>query len=59
MQIFEGQVRFGIHSGQQHTTPADHVNLWRGAEGAGAGYEPELMAQEVAPLLRAARVGQP
>ncbi|MGH7859263.1 MAG: LLM class F420-dependent oxidoreductase, partial [Candidatus Binatia bacterium] len=35
MQIFEGQLRFGIHSGQQHTTLADYVNLWRRAEDLG------------------------
>lgn len=35
MQIFEGQVRFGIHSGQQHTTFADYLNLWTTAESLG------------------------
>lgn len=35
MQIFEGQIRFGIHSGQQHTSLADYVNLWRRAEDLG------------------------
>lgn len=35
MQIFEGQIRFGIHSGQQHATLADYLNLWRRAEDLG------------------------
>src|SRR5437763_15926328 len=34
-QIFEGQIRFGIHSGQQHTAYADYVELWKRAEAMG------------------------
>ena len=32
IQIFEGQIRFGIHSGQQNTTFADYLNLWQTVE---------------------------
>lgn len=35
MQIFEGQIRFGIHAGQQHTTFDDYAELWRVAEELG------------------------
>src|SRR3990172_11409057 len=35
MQIFAGQVRFGIHSGPQGTTFADYLDLWRTAEALG------------------------
>lgn len=35
MQIFEGQIRFGIHSGQQNTTFDDYLTLWRAAEELG------------------------
>jgi F420-dependent oxidoreductase-like protein len=35
MQIFDGQIRFGIHSGQQHSPLADYLNLWRRAEDLG------------------------
>ena len=35
MQIFEGQIRFGIHSGQQNTTFDDYLGLWRKAEELG------------------------
>jgi F420-dependent oxidoreductase-like protein len=34
-QIFEGQVRFGIHAGPQHFTYADYLDLWRRAEALG------------------------
>lgn len=32
MQIFEGQVRFGIHSGPQHTTFGEYLKLWKTVE---------------------------
>ena len=32
MQFFEGQIRFGIHPGQQNATFADYLNLWQMAE---------------------------
>ncbi len=32
MQIFEGQIRFGIHAGPQNTTFADYLDLWQTAE---------------------------
>lgn len=35
MQIFEGQIRFGIHAGQQHTTFDDYAELWKAAEDLG------------------------
>jgi F420-dependent oxidoreductase-like protein len=35
MQIFEGEIRFGIHSGQQHTTFPDYLHLWQRAEELG------------------------
>ena len=35
MQIFQGQIRFGIHSGQQNTHFADYAELWRRAEDLG------------------------
>jgi F420-dependent oxidoreductase-like protein len=35
MQIFEGQLRFGIHSGPQHTTFPDYLALWKSAEDLG------------------------
>jgi F420-dependent oxidoreductase-like protein len=35
VQIFEGQLRFGIHSGQQNTDFPGYVDLWRAAEDAG------------------------
>jgi F420-dependent oxidoreductase-like protein len=35
MQIFDGQIRFGVHSGQQNTTFADYLHLWRTAEDLG------------------------
>lgn len=35
MQIFEGQIRFGIHSGPQNTTFKDYLDLWRAAEDLG------------------------
>jgi F420-dependent oxidoreductase-like protein len=35
VQIFEGQIRFGIHSGPQNTTFADYLALWRKAEEVG------------------------
>ncbi len=35
VQIFSGQIRFGIHSGPQNTTFADYLNLWRRVEGLG------------------------
>ena len=34
-QIFDGQIRFGIHAGPQHTTYADYVHLWKTAESMG------------------------
>ncbi len=35
MQIFDGQIRFGIHSGPQHTNFADYLDLWKTAEDLG------------------------
>lgn len=35
MQIFEGQIRFGIHSGQQNTTFAEYLRVWQRAEELG------------------------
>jgi F420-dependent oxidoreductase-like protein len=35
VQIFQGQVRFGIHSGPQNTTFADYLALWRTVEDVG------------------------
>lgn len=35
MQIFEGQIRFGIHSGPQNTSYEDYRNLWKTAEDLG------------------------
>lgn len=35
MQIFEGQIRFGIHSGPQHIGFSDYLDLWRTAEEMG------------------------
>ena len=35
MQIFDGQLRFGIHAGPQHTSYADYAALWRAAEEMG------------------------
>lgn len=35
MQIFQGQVRFGIHSGQQNSSYADYLDLWRSVEELG------------------------
>jgi F420-dependent oxidoreductase-like protein len=35
MQIEDGKLRFGIHSGQQHTTFGEYVALWRFAEDVG------------------------
>jgi F420-dependent oxidoreductase-like protein len=34
-QIFEGQIRFGIHAGPQHFSYADYLDLWRQAEAMG------------------------
>ena len=35
MQIFDGEIRFGIHAGPQHTSYADYAALWRAAEDLG------------------------
>ena len=35
MQIFQGQIRFGIHSGQQNISFADYLDLWKTAEDLG------------------------
>ncbi len=35
MQIFDGQLRFGIHSGQQHTDFPSYLAMWRKAEDLG------------------------
>ena len=35
MQIFDGQIRFGIHSGQQYATFDDYLSLWKRAEDLG------------------------
>jgi F420-dependent oxidoreductase-like protein len=35
LQIFEGTIRFGIHSGPQHTSYGDYQALWKQVEGLG------------------------
>ena len=35
MQIFEGQLRFGIHAGQQNTDFPSYLAMWRKAEDLG------------------------
>jgi F420-dependent oxidoreductase-like protein len=35
MQIFAGEIRFGIHSGPQHTSYEDYLALWKAAEELG------------------------
>jgi len=35
MQIFEGQLRFGIHAGQQNTDFPSYLAMWRSAEDLG------------------------
>src|SRR5215212_4959143 len=34
-QLFDGQIRFGVHAGPQHTSYADYLRLWREAEAMG------------------------
>src|SRR5204862_7748269 len=34
-QIFDGQIRFGVHAGPQNTSYADYVRLWQTAEASG------------------------
>src|SRR3990172_8152031 len=34
-QIWDGQIRFGIHTGQQNTTFADYLGLWKTVEDLG------------------------
>ena len=34
-QIYQGQLRFGIHSGQQNTSFEDYLELWRSVEDLG------------------------
>ena len=34
-QIFDGQIRFGVHAGPQHTSYADYAQLWKTAESLG------------------------
>ncbi len=34
-QLFDGEIRFGIHSGQQHTNFEDYLELWKMAEDLG------------------------
>ncbi len=34
-QIFDGQIRFGVHAGPQHTSYADYAHLWKTAESMG------------------------
>jgi F420-dependent oxidoreductase-like protein len=34
-QIFDGQIRFGIHAGPQHVTYDDYLHLWKTAESLG------------------------
>ncbi len=34
-QIFDGQIRFGIHAGQQNSSFDDYLRLWRAAEDLG------------------------
>ncbi len=34
-QIFQGQLRFGIHTGQQNTSFEDYLELWRSVEDLG------------------------
>jgi hypothetical protein len=70
MQIEQGRLRFGIHSGQPHTTLDEDLELWRFAEQLGLDWASvfdhflprppadrptiERFAREVAPALRAA-----
>lgn len=35
MQMFDGRLRFGIHSGQQHTDFPGYLAMWRKAEDLG------------------------
>lgn len=35
MQLFEGQLRFGLHSGQQYSDYAGYLELWQTAESLG------------------------
>lgn len=35
MQVFDGEIRFGVHSGQQDTTLEAYLHLWRAAEDLG------------------------
>lgn len=34
-QIFDGQIRFGVHAGPQHVTYAEYRNLWQQVEAMG------------------------
>jgi F420-dependent oxidoreductase-like protein len=34
-QIFDGQIRFGVHAGPQHVSFADYANLWTTVESLG------------------------
>ncbi|MGE0542437.1 MAG: TIGR03560 family F420-dependent LLM class oxidoreductase [Dehalococcoidia bacterium] len=34
-QIFDGQIRFGIHAGPQHADYAEYLNLWKTVEAMG------------------------
>jgi F420-dependent oxidoreductase-like protein len=34
-QIFDGQIRFGVHAGPQNTTYADYAHLWKTVESMG------------------------
>ncbi len=34
-QLFDGQIRFGVHSGPQHTSYAEYLRLWREVEAMG------------------------
>src|SRR6266542_3858074 len=34
-QIFDGQIRFGIHAGPQHVSYAEYLELWQRAEALG------------------------
>lgn len=34
-QIFDGQIRFGVHAGPQHVSYADYLHLWKTVESLG------------------------
>ena len=55
MQIFEGQIRFGIHSGQQATTFDEYLMLWKRVEEM--GYDWASTFDHFLPIMRASHEG--